>query len=368
MVITIVLKARLSQMGFFASGHGKINMNKTLHTYHYPGELRLESGTTISGLRLAYTTLGAMNENKSNVVWIFHAMTSNSDPTGWWPNMVGEGKLFDPAQHYIICVNMPGSCYGSTGPLDEMPGTHEPYYHAFPFFTSTDMARAYDPLRQALGITKIYVGIGGSMGGQQLLAWCAINPTLFEYIVPIAANAFHSPWGKAFNASQRMSIEADPSWKEKKADAGIEGMKIARSIGQLSFRHYDTYEKTQQDDPQALSDFRSESYQRYQGEKLARRFNAFSYYALTKSMDTHHLGRGVLQAEEILCGIQSKCLVIGISSDILYPIVEQEFIASHIPGAQLSVIESVYGHDGFLLEHEQLTALLKQFLTTDKKY
>jgi homoserine O-acetyltransferase len=251
-------------------------MNKTRHTYHYPGQFTLESGKTLTGLKLAYTTLGGLDADKSNVVWIFHAMTANSDPAEWWPGIVGEGKLFDPAHHFIVCVNMPGSCYGSTGPLDLAPENGEPYFHAFPFFTSADMALAYDALRQSLGINKIFVGIGGSMGGQQLLAWAAMAPDLFEYMVPIAANALHSPWGKAFNASQRMCIEVDPSWKEKRPDAGIEGMKIARSIALISYRHYDTYGKTQQDDRNQLEAFRSESYQRYQGEKLAKRFNAFS--------------------------------------------------------------------------------------------
>jgi homoserine O-acetyltransferase len=246
--------------------------------------------------------------------------------------------------------------------LDLAPENGEPYFHAFPFFTSAEMALAYDALRQSLGIHKIFVGIGGSMGGQQLLAWAAMAPDLFEYMVPIAANALHSPWGKAFNASQRMCIEVDPSWKEKRPDAGIEGMKIARSIALISYRHYDTYGKTQQDDRNQLEAFRSESYQRYQGEKLAKRFNAFSYYVLTKSMDAHHLGRGVLEAEEILKAIHSKCLSIGISSDVLYPVEEQKFIAAHIPGAQLAVIESLYGHDGFLIENEKLTELLNNFL------
>ncbi len=337
-------------------------MNKTRHIYHYPGQFILESGKTLTGLQLAYTTIGTLNADKSNVVWIFHAMTANSDPAEWWPGIVGERKLFDPTHYFIVCVNMPGSCYGSTGPLDTNPSTGEPYFHAFPFFTSADMARAYDPLRQSLGINRIFVGIGGSMGGQQLLAWAAMVPDLFEYMVPIATNALHSPWGKAFNASQRMCIEADPSWKEKRPDAGIEGMKIARSIALISYRHYDTYEKTQQDDCMQLEDFRSESYQRYQGEKLSKRFNAFSYYVLTKSMDAHHLGRGVLETEEILKAIDAKCLSIGISSDVLYPVEEQKFIAAHIPGAQLAVIESLYGHDGFLLENEKLTEILNIFL------
>ena len=153
------------------------------------------------------------------------------------------------------------------------------------------MARAFGFLKTALNITKIHIGIGGSMGGQQLLEWAVEEPGVFEHIIPIATNAFHSPWGKAFNATQRMCIETDPGWKENRADAGINGMKVARSMALISYRHYRTYAATQQDDPEKLEGFRSESYQRYQGDKLAARFNAFSYYALTKGMDAHNLGR-----------------------------------------------------------------------------
>jgi homoserine O-acetyltransferase len=142
----------------------------------------------------------------------------------------------------------------------------------------------------------------------------------------------------------------------------MEGMKVARSIALISYRHYDTYDKTQQDQDKALENTRSESYQKYQGEKLAKRFNALSYYILTKSMDSHHLGRGVMEAENILERIESKTLVIGISSDLLYPINEQRFLVKHIPGARLEIIESFYGHDGFLLEDEKLTTIFKEFL------
>lgn len=341
-------------------------MKPLLSTYQHKSPLVLESGKTIRDFQLAYTTIGTLNTGKTNAVWIFHAMTANSDPSEWWPGMVGEGKFFDPNDYFIICVNMPGSCYGSVSPLDHNPETGSPYYHTFPFFTPLDMVRAYDKIRQELGIEKIFLGIGGSMGGQQLLAWTTAQPSLFEYIVPIATNAFHSPWGKAFNASQRMSIEADSTWKDNTPTAGREGMKVARSIALISYRHYETYEQTQQDKDKEIENTRSESYQRYQGEKLANRFNAFSYYMLTKSMDSHHIGRGVLEAEEKLGAIQSKCLVIGISSDILYPTNEQQFIAAHVPNAKLKIIESVYGHDGFLLENESLTKILEEFIHPNK--
>jgi homoserine O-acetyltransferase len=337
-------------------------MNKTITTYYYKGALELESGKSINDFPLNYTTIGELNEEKDNVVWIFHAMTANSDPSDWWNGMVGEGKFFNPEQYFIICVNMPGSHYGSVSPLTINPNTGQPYYQQFPFFTPLDMIKSYDQLRKHLGIEKILLGIGGSMGGQQLLAWACEEPSLFQFIVPIATNAFHSPWGKAFNASQRMCIEADPTWRESSPTAGMEGMKVARSVALISYRTYDTYDKTQQDKDKAIEFTRSESYQKYQGEKLAKRFNALSYYMLTKSMDSHHLGRGTLEAEEKLSKIQAKTLVIGISSDILYPLNEQHFIAEHIPGAKLEILDSFYGHDGFLLENEKLTTLLSRLL------
>ena len=332
-------------------------------TFEYGRPFNLESGAIIPGFRLAYTTAGQLNEAKDNVVWIFHALTGNSDPFEWWSGLVGDGKLIDPARHFIVCVNMPGSCYGSTGPLDYNPRTGEPWYHEFPFFTPRDMARAYHYLRLHLGIERIWLGMGGSMGGQQLLEWATEEPHLFEKIIPMATNAFHSAWGKAFNASQRMCIEADPTWKERDPHAGMEGMKVARSIALLSYRHYRTYAATQQDDPERLEHYRAESYQRYQGEKLAARFNAFSYHALTKGMDAHHLGRSRGSIHEALGSIRAKTLVIGIDTDVLYPPEEQEYIARQISGGQFALLKSNYGHDAFLVEYEKLEEIIRPFLS-----
>lgn len=331
-------------------------------TFEHGRPFNLESGTIIPGFRLAYTTAGQLSEAKDNVVWIFHALTGNSDPFDWWSGLVGTGRIIDPARHFIVCANMPGSCYGSTGPMDYNPRTGEPWYHEFPFFTPRDMARAYHYLRMHLGIDRIWLGMGGSMGGQQLLEWATEEPHLFERIIPMATNAFHSAWGKAFNASQRMCIEADPTWKERHPQAGMEGMKVARSIALLSYRHYRTYAATQQDDPERLEHYRAESYQRYQGEKLAARFNAFSYHALTKGMDAHHLGRSRGSIHEALASIRAKTLVIGIDTDVLYPPEEQEYIARQIPGGQFALLHSHYGHDAFLVEYEKLEEMIRPFL------
>jgi len=340
---------------------------KQIFTYKKP--FTLESGQTLSEYHLAYHTLGKMNAAKDNVVWIFHALTANSDPSEWWPGLVGEGKFFDPEQYFIVCANIPGSCYGSLSPFDINPANGQPYYHDFPMFTPRDIIRTFQPLREHLGIENIHVGIGGSLGGQQLLEWAIEEPTLFKNIVPIATNAVHSAWAIAFNASQRMCIEQDSTWQEKSPTAGSKGMKIARSIALISYRNYNTYVATQTGaTPETINNsidkqaYKAETYQHYQGEKLVNRFNAFSYYLLSRTIDSHNVGRGRHSCEVALASIKARTLVISISSDLLFPPCEQNYLATHIPNAQLITIDSLYGHDGFLLEFEKTETLLKSFL------
>lgn len=305
--------------------------------------LVLECGSTLQNVRISYTTIGNLNPEKDNVIWVFHALTANGNPTEWWPGLVGAGKALDPSRHFIICANMLGSCYGTTGPINRK----------FPLVTITDMVKTHQILKDHLGIKKVHLGIGGSMGGQQLLEWAVQEPELFDNLIPLATNAFHSPWGIAFNEAQRMALENIDSAK---------GLEAARAIAMLSYRHYDTYGATQQDADQRWDDFAASSYQRYQGEKLRKRFSVESYYYLSKAMDSHHLGRHFGSAKAALRRIKSRTLVIGISSDILFPPHEQSFIAEHITGAELEIIESKYGHDGFLTEEKQISALLNDFL------
>ena len=335
--------------------------------FFYNETFTLESGESLPGFHLAYTTHGKLNAAKNNVVWIFHALTANSNPAEWWPGLVGDGKFFDPAKHFIICVNKPGSPYGSISPLSINLQTNKPYYHDFPFFTINDMVRAYQKLKDHLGIQKVFIGMGGSTGGMQLLEWAIEEPSLFENIIPIATSAVLSPWAIAFNASQRMAIEADHTWLEQRNDAGQKGLSAARSIALLSYRYYNGYDITQPRDKAYVSlskevTFAADNYQRYQGLKLVNRFNVISYYRLTQSMDSHDVGRsrgGILNA---LKKITAKTLAIGIKSDVLYPINEQEYLKENISGAQLLSIASDYGHDGFLLEYEKIEAALKLFI------
>ncbi len=335
--------------------------------FKYENAFTLESGVTLPGYHLAYTTHGKLNADKTNVVWIFHALTANSNPVEWWPGLVGDGKFFDPAKHFIICVNKPGSPYGSISPLSINPQNNQPYYHDFPLFTIRDMIKAYQQLKNHLGITKILVGLGGSTGGMQLLEWAVEEPELFEHIVPIATNAALSPWAIAFNASQRMAIEADSTWLERRPDAGQKGLAAARSIALLSYRHYNGYDVTQSRDKAFVpltNDvlYASDNYQRYQGLKLVNRFNAVCYYRLSQSMDSHDVGRNRQGVQKALQRIKAKTLVIGIDSDVLYPITEQEYLKKTIRGAELLNIASDFGHDGFLLEYEKIETALKTFI------
>lgn len=341
-------------------------MEKNDHTFHYQNSFELEAGGVLQGFQLRYTTLGKLNADRSNVIWICHALTGNTDFTDWWSGLFSEGRFFDPGQYFIICANVLGGCYGSTGHLSFNPATGKPYFHTFPVITNRDAVRAFDILRRELQIDVVHTLIGGSLGGQQVLEWAIEQPDVFQHIIPIATNAVHSPWGIAFNESQRMAIEADATWKENDLRAGSEGLKAARAIGMLSYRYYDTYGQTQgEKSNDKLEEFRASTYQRYQGQKLANRFNAFTYYGLSRMMDSHNVGRKRPSIEHALRSIKAKALIVGIDSDILFPVHEQRYVAEQIPGARFEVMTSLYGHDGFLVEFDQLANHIRKFFQED---
>lgn len=337
-----------------------------LKKYTYTNPFKLESGKTLPEIELAYTTLGKLNEKADNVIWITHALTANSNPEEWWNGLVGKGKFFNPEKYFIVCVNVLGSAYGSTGPLSVNPETNNKYYHNFPQLTIRDIVNSFELLNDFLGIQRIHTLLGGSLGGQQALEWSIISPNLIENLFLIATNAKHSNWGIAFNESQRLAIKADRTWFSYSDDAGLKGLKAARSIALLSYRNYDTYKATQQDDKDLTDDYKASSYQNYQGEKLVNRFNAFSYWTLSKTMDSHDVSRGRGSLEEALSQVKAKTLVVGVDSDILFPVSESVFIADHVKGAELEVIKSLYGHDGFLIETEQLKEVFEKFYLTQK--
>ncbi|MCJ8209508.1 homoserine O-acetyltransferase [Mucilaginibacter sp. RS28] len=338
----------------------------SLEIYQHPEEFVLESGRKIEGLEIGYHTYGNLNKHRDNVVWVCHALTANSDVFDWWKGFVGEGCVFNPEEHFIVCANILGSPYGTTNPLSINPATGQPYYLSFPQFTIRDIVKSHQLLAEHLGIGQIQTLIGGSLGGQQAMEWSISEPSRIKNLILIATNAKHSPWGIAFNESQRMAITADRTFYANKPDGGAKGLKAARSFALLSYRNYKTYGLTQQEEQADVTDnFRASSYQSYQGEKLVKRFNAYSYWYLTKVMDSHDVGRGRKSIEKALSNIIAKTLVIGIRTDLLFPIEEQEYLFQHIPKAAFAELHCFQGHDGFLIETEGLSNLVSAFFKTD---
>ncbi|MBE7169947.1 MAG: homoserine O-acetyltransferase [Williamsia sp.] len=334
-----------------------------MNQFHCNEPFQLEGGELLHGITIAYNTYGQLNSDRSNVVWVCHALTANSEVTAWWPGMVGEGHVIDPERYFVVCANILGSCYGTTGPLSK-DLTGQPYYHRFPLITIRDMVKAHLLLCRHLQIEKIFLLMGGSMGGYQVLEWAVMEPAMIQRIFLIATSASESAWGIAVHTTQRLAIEADGTWLHETEKAGSKGLKAARAVGMLSYRNYGILVQKQTDeDKEKLDHYRASSYMQYQGDKLVKRFNAYSYWLLTKSMDTHHLGRGRGKSlEGVLKTILQPTLVIGISSDILCPVVEQQYLAHHIIGSTYAEIDSIYGHDGFIIESATISYHLQRWL------
>ena len=324
-----------------------------------------ETGSEIPQIEIAYNTWGRLNGNADNVIWICHALTANSDVESWWPGMVGEGLLFDPGKYFIVCANILGSCYGSTGPATVNPVTGKPWLRDFPLVTVRDAVRVHEKLRIHLGIKKVHTIIGSSIGGYQAIEYTLMFPQVIDRLVILASNSKQSPWAIAFSESQRLAMEADQSFLANEPDGGKNGLKAARSITLISYRTCPAYNQTQkEEDDEKITSFRAASYQAYQGDKLVNRFNPYAYWTLVRLSDTHNTGRGRGGVVKALNSIKAKVLCIGISSDILFPTWEQKFIAENIPGALYEEFDSFYGHDGFLIETGIVTDIIRKFWET----
>ncbi|MBK7129347.1 MAG: homoserine O-acetyltransferase [Crocinitomicaceae bacterium] len=326
--------------------------------YQSKEEFKLESGQSLNGIQITYSDYGSKNSER--VIWVCHALSGSSEVLTWWAGLVGDGKPFDPRVDRIICANVLGSCYGTTGAQDlERPLD-------FPSITVKDMVHAHELLAEHLQLKKIDVLIGASLGGQQALEWAIINPTLIKQLILIATNAVHSSFGRAFNEAQRLALLADQSFGKK--DGGKAGLVAARAIAMLSYRSYTDFELKQSETELKSDGFKSASYVRYQGEKFIARFNAYAYWYLSKAMDSHDILRGRSSSyQDILKLVKASTLVIGIDSDGLFPVSEQKFLAENIPDATFGLIESPHGHDSFLIDYEKLNQLIKDFVEQKKK-
>jgi len=324
--------------------------------YLYDKTFTLENGQTLPALEICYHCSAGAHKGRK-VVWICHALTANSNPMEWWPSLAGPGKFFDPDKYFLVCANVLGSCYGTTGPVSL----------DFPVFSVRDMVKAHELLREHLQIDSVDLLIGGSNGGFQALEWSISNPAVIKELCLIACNARISAWGTALNESQRMALRADPSFElQDNPEGGKTGLAAARTVALLSYRSSEGYCRTQsEDDPECFLARKACTYHQYQGRKLTDRFNAYSYYYLTLSLDTHNVGRDRGGVENALSRITARTLCIAIDSDILFPLSEMEYLTHHIPGARLVVISSGFGHDGFLLEHEQIINALCKYLNLE---
>ena len=333
---------------------------KNVQIYKYQQGFNLEQGGHLVELEIAYHTFGTLNAAKDNVVWVFHALTANSDPTDWWQGVVGDNTLVNPDKHFIVCANVLGSFYGTTNPRSINPTTGLAYGIEFPSFTVRDVVQAHHLLRQHLGISTVMMGLGGSFGGHQALEFALAAPNVVKSLVLLATSARETAWSIAIHEAQRMALETDATWQEDSPSAGSMGLKTARALGLISYRTINAYIQTQTDNTPKLDQHRAASYVRYQGEKLAQRFHAHCYWHLSKCLDTHHIGRDRAPIETVLANLNIPVSVIGITSDLLIPVSEQQFLTRHLPKSVYYEIDSKFGHDGFLIEVSQINTILEE--------
>lgn len=325
--------------------------------------LALECGEVLPSFEVEYTTYGTLAPARDNVIWVCHALTADSRVADWWPHTVEEGRFLDPARWFVICANFIGSPYGTTSPVSTNPSTGERYGADFPMITVRDMIAAHRHLAERLGIEHVELLIGSSIGGFQVMEWAIAAPEFAKRIALIATCTRSSAWAIAFNESQRMAIAADSSFYTKAEDAGLAGMAVARSIALLSYRGAEAYNATQTDpDGEKLKGFRATTYQQHQGEKLRRRFDAHCYWRLSEAVDSHNIARGRGSAEKVLRGIKAQTLVVAITSDILFPPSDHDIMVQNIPDVRYRLIDSPFGHDGFLVEYEQLDCIIREFM------
>lgn len=281
----------------------------------------------------------------------------------WWPHTVEAGCFLDPARHFVVCANILGSHYGTTGPLHVNPETGSPYYKDFPPFTIRDIVRAHRLLAGALGIGRIDTLVGSSVGGFQAIEWAVLEPERIGKLILIATAA------KAIRPGRLPSTRpsAWPSRPTRRSASrettpGMAGLAAARALGLLTYRGSLGYNLTQQDREELPAVHRASTYQQYQGEKLCRRYNAYSYYAILNAFDTHDTGRGRGGVAAALARIEARTAVVGITTDIIFTPAEMRELHGMIAGSTYHEIDSPFGHDGFLVEHGQLNDILYPFM------
>lgn len=362
--------------------------------YHFSHSFSLSSGGTLESFDLSYETYGKLNQERSNVILVCHALSGNArvsmidGQAGWWDDMVGEGKPIDTNKFFVICSNVLGSCYGSTGPASIHPKTGKRYGKSFPLITICDMVHAQKLLIDSLNIPCLYAIIGSSMGGMQALEWSIAFPSFTKKILVIATTAQLSPQGLAFNSVGRHAIMSDPHWNEgnyyETNEKPKNGLGTARMIGHVTYLSKQSFEKKfgrklqnkssnqteksmeKQDYGYTFDiDFEIESYLNHQASKFATYFDANSYLYLSRATSYFDLEKEN-SLEEVFKNTQSAFLFLGISSDWLYPPKQMEKLVASLlklkKKVTYSVIDSPYGHDAFLVESHKFSPFIQEYL------
>jgi len=324
----------------------------------------LESGQGLSDVQIAYRTWGDIANAKDHAILICHALTGSADVDAWWPNIIGAGRAFDPAHDFIVCANILGSCYGTTGPATLKPGEQQRYRADFPDISVRDMVNLERLLLDELGVDRLEVVTGPSLGGMQALEWAAMYPERVGSVVPIGVGGQHSAWCIGVSEAQRMAIQADPNWnggyysEESPPEAGLAA---ARMMAVCTYRSWQSFDERFGRNRRADELYEVQSYLRHQGQKINDRFDANTYVTLTHAMHTHDLGRGRGEYRDVLANIWQPALVVSVSTDTLYPPHEQRALADLLPNARYVLLESAHGHDGFLIETEELGQMIARF-------
>lgn len=351
-----------------------------------PRPLALEGGGVLSDVVIAYETWGSLNEAADNAILICHALTGDAHVTGggggtytaegWWSRIVGPGLAIDTNEYFVVCANVLGGCQGTTGPASINPETGQPYGSAFPQITNRDIVRSQIGLADELGVSRWFSVVGGSMGGMAVLEWAAMYPERVRSIAPIATTLAATPQQIAWSAVGRLSIANDPNFNngdyyDQEAGPG-NGLAIAREIALIHYRSAAEWDERFGRDPLDRLDkfdqwgrFQVEGYLDHHGKKFAQRFDANSYLVLNRTMDLHDISRGRGTAQKAFARFSGPSMTVSVSSDFLYPPAQQQELADvlSLDGRTCSyhTIDSVFGHDGFLVEHDKLASMLDEF-------
>jgi homoserine O-acetyltransferase len=348
--------------------------------------LKLDSGVTIGPVNVAYETYGTLSEQKDNAIMVCHALSGGAHAAGWhhgdrkpgwWDIMVGPGKAYDTDRYYVICPNLLGGCYGTTGPSSIDPKTGKPYGIRFPVVTVHDMVNLQIRLLDHLGIDQVLAVTGGSIGGMVVLQWAVSYPNRVRSVIAIATTHRHSPQQIAFNEVSRQSIMADPAWKNGDyydSEGPKLGLAVARMIGHITYLSEPGMERKfgrrlcdrERYGYNFSKEFEVETYLEHQGQSFVERFDANSLLYITKALDYFDLSNGFDSLTEAFRGCPTVFLLIAFSSDWLYPPHQMKGVAKAIRrsggDATYYEISSDYGHDAFLLEHKKQTPLIQSFL------